>query len=199
MKGFVLEQPLVSLQKGDGDAFARKLVQNWTLSDGYLSKAFCDGLDLDRLVLLDVPQINSPSPAILYCGREALAGKLIGQSWMEQRTKAEAFRHEFRALIGRNYNKAYKTDKPVFDIVSAPTVVNGQPYDFMYERLILPVKTLAGATLLYCYSFAPNVSLRRLDPTRPDKFRRDQFPQNTHLASPLAPEELATQFLVDRQ
>ncbi len=199
MNGFVIEQPLTLLRDGDGDDFARNLVRRWSRSDGYLTSDFAENLDLDRLVMLDAPRADQPSPDILYCGKNALAGKLIGQSWLEQPTKVSAFKTEFRKLVGRHYEKAQKTELPVFDLVSAPTIVNETPYNFRYERLILPVTTLAGSLFLYCYSFAPNFSAQKSYRGSSDECQFDQHRQNTHLVSPPAPAECAILSRADKQ
>ncbi len=196
MKGYVVEQSLAAIAKGDGDDFARHLVQTWQKTNGLLTDDF--NVDLERLVMLDAPQPGQPSPDILYCGENALASKVIGRGWLDEPTKAETFKQEFRALVGQHYLKAQSTETPVFDLVSAPTFVNGNQFDFRYERLILPVRTLAGALFLYCYSFAPGVSRRMSDPLPSEACRHDQPQQNRHLASPPAWEECAIQSLVGR-
>ncbi len=198
MNGFVVEQPISLLSSGDGDSFARTLLKRWQRSDGYLTRDFGHDLSIDRLVMLDTLRSNELSPEILYCGENALAGKVIGERWLEEPTKTTAFRPEFRELVGAHYGKAQKSELPVFDLVSAPTCVDGKCFKFKYERLILPVRTLAGAMFLYCYSFAAAASPHRLDQEPSDEFPLDQHRQNIHPANQFALEAHATQYRADK-
>lgn len=195
MSSKVIEQPLENILRGDGDDFARDLLRAWIDCEGYLTSDFV--VDVDRLVLLDALQPGQPSPDILFCGENALAASAIGGNWHQMPTKAETFKRDFRKLIGRHYEKAMKTDRPVFDFVSAPTSVNERAFNFKYERLILPLRTLVGAQFLYCYSFAPSLKVSKLDPVPAGEFQLHQHPQNTRLLNRPAWAECATQFRAD--
>lgn len=196
MTGFAVEQSLSMLLDTDSEPFACELYTKWVSAGGYMTSDF--DVDIEKLVLLDAPRSGQLSPEILYCGEDALASKTIGQQWSESLVKTDGFKDDFRQLVGQHYTKAQKTEAPVFDLVSAPTSVCGNTFNFRYERLILPVWTLAGALFLYCYSFAPNTSLRRLNLGSSDESLQCRRRQNRHHEDLFASEEFATQCLLDK-
>ncbi|WP_139052124.1 hypothetical protein [Roseibium sp. TrichSKD4] len=185
MNGKVVSLDIKAISNGFADELSKDLLTSWEASKGHLLDDLCYALP--KLVLLDPANADGNSPDILYCGEEALAAKIMGREWADNaETAAAAFDRDYRELVGRQYTIAHNTQRPAYDLVTTPFKLKTHKIDLVYERLILPVSTKAGANIIACYSFSSNRYIQQFHQESIDEFRVDQRPQNTSHADPFA-------------
>lgn len=177
---------VAAIENGFADDCARKLLEEWRLSGGFLN----DGLLplSPSLVIMNGRQAPQEAPEILLAGNDALASKILGKGWA-RRPARETMDEKYRCLIGEAYQRATLNRQPVFDLVSTTLHAYGQSTHLRYHRVIVPLETMYGAPFLACYSFAAGPDLPEA-PVKPgDEFPLRQETQTPGHAGPSAPAD----------
>lgn len=155
MNNFSEQMPVEDIDRGSGDDFAKHILSVWRCSEGNLTDDYIKAFP--KLVLFDGAPRPCDSPDLLVCGNDALSIKILGAGWAESAEQARKFLDsDYRLMVGKDYFDSTNSQIPIFSIVGAEMHdTDGNSLNVLYQRLVLPVRTMGGGRFLLGYSFLP--------------------------------------------
>ncbi len=173
--------PISDLEKSCPNRKAKELFRLWRRA-GRDPEANYDAFIpySPELLLMCKPTKDKPMSNLLFCGRDSMATRIFGEDWARTSGKnPNVFAPDYGEVVGRSQAFSLETLEPVYDFVSSH--VGQEP--MVYERLLLPVKTVAGLTFLVCYSM-PLELPDRVSFGSSDEPQCDESPQKTYCSNP---------------
>lgn len=168
---------------GDGDQFAQCILSIWRRYEGNLSSDYIQYFP--KMVLFDARAEPGSPPDILETGDQALSTKILGQGWADNKETVRDFLgRKYCEAVGRDYFDAAQQNLPLYSVVHAKMKnTDNLHIDVIYQRLILPVRTLGGAKFLLGYSFLHGKDLPEVDRTLIDETQPHHTPKRPDYSS----------------
>lgn len=191
MNNFSARMPVEDIDNGSGDDFAKHILSVWRRSEGNLTDDYVKAFP--KMVLFDGAPRPQDSPDLLVCGNDALSIKILGAGWAESAEQARKFlTSDYRSMVGKDYFDSTNSQLPIFSIVSAQMHdTNGNSLNVLYQRLVLPVRTMGGGQFLLGYSFLPGTMPMVRGSSLADEIPPDRMSETPDYANLFAQGELS--------
>lgn len=138
------------LEAGQADEKAQFLFRVWRNSlDSNMSELQALVPVSQDLLVLSEPCPEQLMSNLLFCGKDSMASKLAGEDFGKNRTAGvDLLPADYSSAVALGQKFSLDFMEPVYDFISS--YLNGEK--MIYERLLLPVRTMRGSTFLICYS-----------------------------------------------